>query len=297
MRLYAIRSSQYKPGRSQGNSVANAARPTRIAFCITDLDPGGAERALVQLATRLDRGRWEPVVFCLSRPGDLVAVLKNAGISATCLGGRSAIDVGIVSRLRHEFRRFDPTIVQTFLFHANLAGRLAACWARVPWCVSGIRVAEKRARWPLWLDRLTNRLVVTNVCVSQAVMEFSAEVAGLRRDKLTVIPNGVDFASFATAAPLDLSTLGVPAGSRTLVAVGRLDRQKGLQYLISAAASLKKRHPDLHFVLVGDGPERGRLTFQASQLGLSGRIHFAGWRPDVPRVLRAASGLVLPSLW
>lgn len=271
--------------------------PIKIAFCITDLDPGGAERALVQLVTRLDRGRWEPAVFCLGGAGALVDPLQHAGIPVVCLNARGRRDAGVVYRLFRELRRFRPVIVQTFLFHANLAGRLAGCLAGVRHCVSGIRVAEKRSRWPLRLDRLTNPLVAMNVCVSQAVADFSVEVAGLPRRKIVVIPNGVDVERFASARPIDLASLGIPSEARILAAVGRLDRQKGLVHLIDAAQAIVPRYGDVHFLLVGDGPERDTLIRQVAEQGLSGRVHFAGWRPDVPSILRSVYGLVLPSLW
>jgi glycosyltransferase involved in cell wall biosynthesis len=271
--------------------------PIRIAFCITDLDPGGAERALVQLVTRLDRAQWDPAVFCLGGYGALVESLQEAGIPVHCLGAGGPRDLGVVYRLFRELRRFRPAIVQTFLFHANLAGRLAGWLAGTRICISGIRVAEKRSRWPLRLDRLTNFLVTANVCVSQAVADFSVEVAGLSRGKILVIPNGVEVERFAAAPPLGLATLGIPEGARVLVAVGRLDRQKGLVYLLEAAQAIAARHGDIHFLLVGDGSEREALVRQVAVLGLTERVHFAGWRPDVASILRSAECLVLPSLW
>jgi starch synthase (maltosyl-transferring) len=277
--------------------VPSVKRPIRIAFCITDLDPGGAERALVQLVTRLDRTCWEPAVLCLSGPGAMVEVLHSAGIPVTCLGARGRSDWGVILRLKRELRQFQPEIVQTFLFHANIAGRLAGRLARVPHCVSGIRVAERRSRWPLWLDRVTNRLVATNVCVSRAVADFSINVARLPRAKVVVIPNGVDVAPFATAAPIDLSALGLPASARMIIAVGRLDPQKGLVHLLEAFPTLAAEHDDVHLLLVGDGPERARLARIVAEQGLTHRVHFAGWRPDVPRLLKSAYCLALPSLW
>jgi glycosyltransferase involved in cell wall biosynthesis len=295
--LYCPVVSQYKPPNSQGNSVPSVKRPIRIAFCITDLDPGGAERALVQLVTRLDRRRWEPAVFCLGPPGKLAEVLQSAGIPATCLGARGRADLGVVFRLYRALRQFHPEIVQTFLFHANIAGRIAGRLAGIPHCVSGIRVAERRSRWPLRIDRITNPLVETNVCVSRATADFSVEVARLRRTKVIVIPNGVDVAPFAEALPLDLTTLGLPPSARVIVAVGRLDPQKGLTYLLEGLPRLFARHGDVHLLLVGDGPERARLTRIVDEQRLTSRVHFAGWRSDVPRILKAAYCLVLPSLW
>lgn len=271
--------------------------PIRIAFCITDLDPGGAERALVQLATRLDRDRWEPLVLCLGKPGPLVDVLEGAGIRVVCCGARRSTDVGALLRLYRALRRFRPQVLQTFLFHANIAGRIVGRLAGVRHCISGIRVAERRARWHLWLDRATNSLVRSNVCVSRAVAEFSATTGGLQRAKLVVIPNGVDVASIAAAEPLDLADLGIPPPSRVVVAVGRLDRQKGLQFLVDAAGEMSRGLDDVHFLIVGEGPDRTALLRRVSERGLSARVHFAGWRADVPRILRSATCLVLPSLW
>src|SRR5262249_1411394 len=155
------------------NRVPASTGPIRVALCITDLDAGGAERALVQLARGLDRRRFLPAVFCLGPRAALVGPLEASGICTVCLGARRPTDLGALVRLYRELRRFGPQVVQTFLFHANIAGRLAGRLAGAKHIISGIRVAERRARWPLWLDRLTNRLVDVNVCVSQGVARFS----------------------------------------------------------------------------------------------------------------------------
>ena len=112
-----------------------------------------------------------------------------------------------------------------------------------------------------------------------------------------VIPNGVDCALFAQAMPVDLTAFAIPTGSRTVVYVGRLDPQKGLPYLLTAAQGICREFDDVHFLLVGEGPERASITDWISDAGLSERIHLAGWRGDIPNFLRAACCLALPSLW
>jgi glycosyltransferase involved in cell wall biosynthesis len=94
-----------------------------------------------------------------------------------------------------------------------------------------------------------------------------------------------------------LRDLGIPPNSRTLVYVGRLHPQKGLDWLLPLLPPLMERFPECHLLLVGDGPQRKRLESQAASLGIRTRIHFAGWRPDVPAILPACTGLVLPSRW
>jgi glycosyltransferase involved in cell wall biosynthesis len=277
--------------------VSSDLAPIRIAFCITDLDPGGAERALVQLVTRLDRLRWAPAVFCLAGPGQLADELRAAGIEVTCFGARHWRSAGVVFRLARALRQFQPQIVQTFLFHANLAGRVAARLAGIKVVVSGIRVAERRSRLPLWFDRWTNALVKVNVCVSQAVANFSIEHAGLPRQKTIVIPNGVEVARFTSAGASDLAQFGIPAGSRAVLTVGRLDPQKGLDDLLAAAALVAPRYPEAHFLIVGEGPERKRLAEAISARNLGDRVRLAGWRADIPEIMAAASMLVLSSHW
>ena len=146
-----------RPDKLFGRIPSLSANAKSIAFCITDLDPGGAERALVQLVLRLDRSRWSPVVFCLSKPGTLVADLAKADIPVDCLEAGSIGNVSVVPRLVRRLRRVRPDILQTFLFHANIVGRIAGRLAGVPVIVSGIRVAEHRSRFRLWLDRITDR--------------------------------------------------------------------------------------------------------------------------------------------
>lgn len=277
--------------------MSSAISPVRLALCITDLDPGGAERSLVQLVTRLDRKHWEPAVFCLSGPGLLAAELRTAGVPVICLGAKHWKQAGVVLRLARELRQFRPAILQTFLFHANLAGRIAGRLAGIKTIVSGIRVAEKRSRIRLWFDRWTNGLVRANVCVSQAVADFSISQGGLSTKKTVVIRNGVDVARFAGAVPVDVTTLGIPRGSQVLLTIGRLDRQKGLSTLIEAAAIVTPKFPQAHFLWVGDGPQRSELERLIREKGLAGRIHLAGWRPDVAELLAGGTALILSSLW
>lgn len=277
--------------------MPNPSQPTRIAFCITDLDAGGAERALVQIVTRLNRQRWEPFVFCLSDEGELAAVLRNAGISVTCLGAGKQSILRVVWQLYRGLAQLRPAVLQTFLYHANIAGRIAGRAARVPLIVSGIRVAEKRSRLRLWIDRATDWMVDGHICVSRDVAAFSTGKGRLPAAKIHVIPNGVDAAQFAQAVPADLTPFGIPKGSRTVLFVGRLDQQKGPFVLLEAVKDLLPTHADVHVLFVGDGPQREKLHAWAREKKLDARVHFVGRRHDVPSLLRSAALFVLPSLW
>ena len=282
---------------AEKDSGERPAEPIRIAFCITDLDVGGAERMFVELVTRLDRRRWEPRVYCLSGAGVLVEKLTASGISVTCFNAKSLRNLGVIWRLAAELKQFQPAMLQSFLFHANFVGRLAAWWAGVPIVVCGIRVAERRSRIPLWLDRLTQAFVDHNVCVSQAVAEFSIRDSGLRPAKVSVIPNAVDFSFFANAEAVPRKDLGLSDSAPLTLFVGRLDPQKAPLVLLEAFARLLDRHPDWQLLFVGEGVLRSSMTEWIANHGLERSIRIVGWRPNVPQILKAADVLVLPSLW
>jgi glycosyltransferase involved in cell wall biosynthesis len=289
----------------------NERLPNRIAFCITDLDVGGAERFLVELATRIDRRFFEPMVFCLEpRPvgagESLVARLGVANVPVCFLGARRIVDAcRVLGRLRSELRRQRPALVQTFLWHANVWGpiaarRLAAQHAPMSYVpiVTGLRVAEPRRRWRRPLERWAGRWAARHVAVSEGVARFAREQVGLAAEKILVIPNGIDVKRIP-ALPIDPPRLGLRAGRRFLLFVGRLDSddQKGAARLLEDARSLLNRLEEHDLVFVGDGPRLDALRRRAGELGVQDRIHWLGWRSDLPAIIAAAEMLVAPSRW
>lgn len=281
-----------------------ADRPLRVVFCITELDDGGAERALVQIATRLDSGGdgWPPhevAVVCLGPEAPLAAPLREAGIRVTCLGWSKPWHLLRRRRLRDAIMSHQPDAVVSFLFHANVSTRL--CRLGVP-VVASHRVAERGASWHLLLERWTAGRAMRHVAVSEGVRKRLIE-AGIAKNAV-VIPNGVDFERFANATPDP--ELWEPDTFR-LLAVGRLHEQKGFGELIDVIRQVDGPVP-IHLVIAGDGPLRGDLQDKLKKdtaredtdtRGRSAtcRITLAGRIEDLPPLYRAADLFVLSSRW
>ena len=285
---------------SEGVSTALPS-PLPIAFVITELEVGGAEQALVNLATGLNRERFSPVVYSLQgRPqkGRLVRRLEEAEIPVRFLDVRSYWQCfSAVSRLAEYFRQQQPRVVQSFLFHANVVATLAARRAKVPRMVTGIRVADP-SRWRQRVERWFTSRADKVVCVSQGVADYCRERSGFPADKLVVISNGVDLLRFESVPPANLTELGVTAGRRVILYVGRLDKQKGLDWLHQKVMPRVLRElPEHDLLLVGDGPQRGGLELLTVQQRLSSRVHFAGWQSNVASILAASDLLILASRW
>lgn len=288
-------------GESKFEVEPLSGRPIRLALVITELAPGGAERCLVHLATGIDPSRFRPVVYSLGPEPDadrreLVDKLRAAAVEVTFLGHTSPLHaVSAIRRLASEFQRRPPDIVQTFLFHANVIGALAARRAGAGPVVLGERVADGR-RWRAWLERWAGRGAARMVCVSQAVADHCRRL-GYPADRLQVIPNGVDLAAFAGAAPLELSAVGLPLGRRAILFIGRLHAQKGVRTLLAAASRFLSELPNHDLIMAGEGPALLALQHLATTTNCAQRIHFVGWQANVAPLLSAADLLVLPSRW
>ena len=274
----------------------------RIALVITELEPGGAERCLVNLAIGLTPHGFETVVYSLApRPAAdrdaLVRRLEEASIPVQFLGAHSIWQApATIRRLRRLLADFRPDVVQTFLFHANVIGSRALGSTERPILITGVRVADP-ARWRQRLEAWTSRRADRIVCVSLAVADFCAAQAGFPRDKLHVIPNGIDLAGYPPGRRLNPGQVGLPEERRVLLFVGRLHPQKAVDWLIGLAPRILDRLPCHDLVLAGDGPQRIELERLAASSGVATRVRFLGHRADVADLLAAADLLVLPSRW
>jgi glycosyltransferase involved in cell wall biosynthesis len=271
-------------------------KPLRLALIITELEVGGAENCLVNLAVGIDRTRFAPEVYSLGpRPvlgrDALVRRLKEANVPAHFLNIRSTWQFfSAESQLAKMLLAQQADIVQSFLFHANVVGTLAARTAKARAICLGVRVADP-SRSRHWIERYVARRADRIVCVSQSVSDFCRNVARFPAGKLLAIPNGVELSRFAEAAPLEATELGIAPDRKVLLFVGRLEPQKGLDWLLPALPKLLDDLGTHDFLIVGDGGARDDLV----KLAADSRIHFLRRREDVPRLLATADMLVLPS--
>lgn len=275
-------------------------RPLRVLQVIPTLDRSGAEKQMALLAAGLPRERFRVEVAALTRLGPLEAELREAGVPVHAIRKRLKLDPAALSRLIRLMRagRFD--VVQTWIFAANVYGRIAARRAGVPVVVTAEMAVDLWKRPAhLAIDR---RLARSTDCVvgnSAAVVDFYRR-AGVPAEKLRRIDSGiepgeppaVDLASLR--AELDL-----PTDAPLVLFAGRLSAQKRVEDLLFALDLLHHVRPDVRTLIVGDGPLRERLVERAAAFRLlEGRaVRFLGHRDDVPRLMAAADVLVLPSAY
>gem|GEM_PF-1454046 len=267
----------------------------RILFVITELDEGGAEHALGRVAACLHEAGHTVAVTALDpAEGAVAARLRAAGIPVHGLGVRGALQAPRLAGLRRVVNRFRPDVVNSWLFHANLAARLFVPRS-VPIAAS-LRVVEPRRLHGL-VERWTRGRVCRFLCVSQAVARFAETRIRARPQQCCVIENGVDFEAYAAART------AVRSSERLVgLTVARLTAQKGhgilLRALATAAAGLGPW--EWHFVGAEPEPElAAQLRALAAGLGIDGHLHWHGSlsREELCGFYAQANIFALPSRW
>ncbi len=258
---------------------------------------GGMRSHLEQLLRRFSR---DYILYLGAPPENDPAM--TAGLPADRLfrlplsGGISpAGDLLVFQRLCGLLRRLRPDLLHIHGFKAALAGLPAARLARVPVLVTAHNYPAHGAfryvpaAWKILGDGNTHYIAVSGALAGELA------ALGIPRERITVIHNGIDAASFEAAAA------GRPArfqpGREMVVGTAaRFAVQKGLSYFLEAAAALAPLFPQMRFLVAGDGPERPAMERLACRLGLSGRLSFCGHIDDLPRRLAGVDIFVLPSL-
>lgn len=268
-------------------------------MAITELDIGGAEQAFVRIAKGLKGLGWDVDVISLRNAGPLSDPLRAAGIPVSALQVGRFSDFRAIGRMQKLLRTRQPSVLLTFLHQANIVGRIAGRLARVPRIVSGIRVADRR--WSVMIpERLTSGLVDHYVAVSKSVADVHRRLCGIPSERISAIPNGVDFETIGQLPAADRAEWQMDSEARIILSVGRLCEQKAPLDVLEAFRKLRNQTEDglrLKLFFVGDGPLRPRIERQIAAMNLGNDVRLLGWRPDVVQLMKASDVLVLASRW
>lgn len=278
-----------------------------IVFLTRDLDIGGAQRQLVELASGLHRLGWKVIVATFYKGGRLEPRLLESGAELCALEKSGRWDMlGFVRRLVSLVRRERPDIVHGYLDTPNLVLALLKPWlghARIVW---GVRASNMDTTRYDWLAAVESRLAALFsrgadliICNSEAGRAYH-EGLGYPPAKLIVIPNGVDTQRFRpdpAARDALRKEWGISDPEILVGVVARLDPMKDHRTFLKAAARTAALHRHVKFVCVGEGARdyRDALESEAAALGIEGRVIWCGARDDVPRVYNALDLLVSSS--
>lgn len=271
----------------------------RIAFLIPTVDRiGGAEQQVLLLAKDLaTRGHLITVIALSGTGGDRAESLRSSGVSFMSLRMRKGlVDPRGWQRFHCWIESHRPDVVHAHLPHAVLFAR----WSRL---ITPLRVLVETVHSPATGGLLRRIGYLTSVNQADAVTAVSRAAAQpwlsanmVKAANLTILANGVDLAHFKSDQAIR-STARRELRLRdefVWLSVGRLDSVKDHATLLHALAKLTV---NVRLLIAGCGPLENSIRHLASNLGISHRVHFLGFQPEVLHWMQLADAFVLCSRW
>jgi len=285
----------------------------KIIHIIQSLENGGCENMLLRTLPLLQD--FEHKIITLKTFGELTPKFVSAGIAVETIHCRGFFDISGIRRLQKTVKEENPDIIITYLFHADMLGRLALCNISQTPIIPFLRTTYNHPKYLVAriLEWLTRPLVNQYLANSEAVKNFYVDTIGVRPEKITVIPNGINIEYFNSITPDSelKKSLGIDPDDFVIICVANLHINKGHQYLLEAFERLRTSsttcHPGpdpgsspkqkLKLLLVGDGTEKKNLQNQITNYQSKQNILFLGKRTDVPNLLKVSNLFVLPTLF
>lgn len=270
----------------------------RVLLLIPHLGGGGAERVTALLVRNLPADKYE-LHLGLVAQAETGWEAMPASVHLHALGA-PRVRAGAF-RLLRLVRHLKPDLILSGMAHLNFLVLLLR-----PFYPRGTRVLVRQngtisailafggvPRYTRLLYRLLYRRADGIICQTQSMAEDLAQELGIRKNRLSVLPNPVDVEEIRSF--LSLNSAPQARAGPHLLAVGRLVREKGYDLLLRAFASVRIEFPDARLLIAGEGQEEAALKAECHALGLDAAVRFAGHIDRPWTLFPAATLFVLPS--
>jgi glycosyltransferase involved in cell wall biosynthesis len=280
--------------------MAGGARPLKIIHIIVGLHIGGAELMLFRLCESFSSDSVDQhSVISLTDLGAVGEMLRARGVPVETIGMRGAWDLfRAFIKLTRYLRLNRPDVVQTWMYHSDLLGGLAARWVGIKNVIWGIRttdVSKGGNQSTIVVRKLCAWLsgIIPSVIVCAADASRKAHIAvGYSPRKMVVVPNGFDLGKLV--ATLDdreniRSAHGIGPDDFVVGSLGRFNKVKDHSSFVRAAGLVARQFSNVKFLLVGRDVDRSNLALMAeiAVTGYADRFILLGERKDVPACFKS----------
>lgn len=273
----------------------------KLAFVTTSMERAGAQAMLLKLLPGLLEHGFSSVIISLTSSGPLSAEFARLGVPVYHLGAAPGrISIRALTRLVAILKSEEPDLIQGWMYHGNLAARLAAWLLHdrppVAWSIRGTHTQLAREKGltalTIWAGAKLSSYASAIIYNSKVSAQEHWRKLQYNREREFVIPNGFDTATFVPsfAARKQLrAELGTPEQAVLIGLVARLHPVKDHRTFIEAIARVHARHEDVHGVLIGAGTERTnpKIASMLLDAGAVEFVHCLGERTDLPMLTAA----------
>ncbi|MEZ9006733.1 glycosyltransferase [Vibrio sp. 10N.247.311.59] len=261
----------------------------KIMYVITGLGVGGAEKIVCNLIDKLTEEKHEAVLVYLR--GDKAVLPKNSSVKVYGLGLEGPLDLfSSFWKLRKLIRKYEPSVVHSHMFHANILCRLVRPFTDIRRLISSVHNTTEGGIVRSIIYRLTDKLTDVTTNVSDEAVKAYIDKKATPFNRILAIKNGIDTDNFS---PKDKSQ----SCTFRLISVGSLTYQKDYPNLLGALHILKNDGVNFNMRIVGDGPLKEQIYSLAEKLDLCNEVNFVNHSDSIPALLNESDGFVLASRW
>lgn len=269
-----------------------------ILYIITGLGGGGAEKVVVDLATRMvDLGHQVKIAYL---KGEVVVKPQTDQIELIYLGLENLKQAKLAyNNYKNLLDRFEPNVVHAHMVHANIFARIARRFRPVQKLICTAHSNNEGSKARMLAYRLTHRLADVTTNVSQSASLSFEQLGAVPKNGITTVYNGIDLDKFKydpSARERLINELNLSRDRTLILAVGRFHSAKDYPNLLHAFAKLIKQNQSKPVLIIaGDGEERDHIEHLISSLELQSDVYLLGRRDDIPELMSAVDLFVLSS--
>lgn len=259
----------------------------KIGYLIGSSEIGGTEKMILTIARHLNRETFDIVFLCIKGEGKFTKKLREENFKIYVLDLKKNPFSFITLFLYIKREKLD--ILQSFLFVANILGRIYGKLLGIKLVISSQRSTDPWRKWYHWfLERITKRWVDLIISNSYSAREILIKNGKIPRKKIKVIPNGIEIPEKLEKVKKDYIVIG---------AIGNLRKAKGYFHLIDAAKIVKEKFKNIKFYIVGEGELKEEIIRYIEKNGLNGYFVLTGYIENIYEYLKIFDIFVLSSLW
>jgi glycosyltransferase involved in cell wall biosynthesis len=269
----------------------------KLLYVITSLGLGGAEKLLLSYLNKLDKSKYRYYVCCLREfPNDLSPYIAQHA-QVINLRIKNKFNPLVVFNLVNVIKKIQPDIIHTHLFQPRIYTTIAKLF-----CKQGLLITHKHSvvnprkhHIFLLLEMISIFLNKKVIAISNSVKQSLIKYEFIPKNKIYVLQNCIDFQKFNTDVTVrkmeHLLNKEIIIGT-----VGRIEKVKGIHYLIMAMKIVLDKYPMARLEIIGDGSALPELIILSEKTKISNSVFFFGKLTDPIPNYKRMDVFVLPSL-
>jgi len=267
----------------------------KLLYIITSLGLGGAEKLLLYYLKNLDKSKYSLYVCCFrEKPDDLMLEMSEFAEIFNLKVKNKFNPIVIVSIIKL-IRKINPDIIHTHLFQPRVYATIAHIFSKRPVLITQKHsiVNPQKHHMFILLEMISIWMNNKVIAISESVKKSLKKYEFISENKILVLPNCIDYKKFNNKTEREIiqNKKEIVMGT-----VGRLEKEKGIKYLLLAMKIILTRFPNARLEIIGDGSQYKELKEFSKKLGISNSVIFFGKFTDVIPFYKKMDIFVLPSI-